>query len=128
MDSKRNFTEKEAERVARNLLLKTDEFFQFAQVKATLRLLRDDETIDKELLGYIDGAIGTQFNKLLKDTVPAPERPERNVGDMLSIADDTLLRATSGHRYIVKFNDVTMPFEDLRYWPLDTGYALDRQP
>ncbi|HUI23620.1 MAG TPA: hypothetical protein VLY82_04430 [Nitrososphaerales archaeon] len=44
------------------------------------------------------------------------------------IANATLLRATSGHGYIVKFNDVTMPFEDLRYRPLDTGFALDRQP
>lgn len=104
--------------------MKTDEFFQFAQVKATLRLLRDDEAINKELLSYADSAISTQFNRLLKDAVPALERPERNVGEMLPITDDPLLRATTSRRYLVKYNDVSMPFEELHYWPLDAGYAL----
>jgi len=31
---------------------------------------------------------------------------------------------TRNHRYLVKFNDVSVPFEDLRYWPADSGYAL----
>ncbi len=110
--------------MARNLLLNTDEFFQFAQVKATLRLLRDDETVDKDLLAYADHAVSAQFNKLLRDAVPGLEKAERSVGEMLAITEDSLLRATRDHRYIVRFNDITMPFEDLRYWPLDSGYAL----
>ncbi len=124
MHDDRKLTEKEAERVARNLLLNTDEFFQFAQVKATLRLLRDDETVDKELLRYADRAVSAQFNRLLRDAVPGLEKAERSVGEMLSITDDPLLKATRNRRYIVKYNDISMPFEELRYWPLDSGYAL----
>ena len=105
-------------------MMKTDEFFQFAQVKATLRLLRDDEVIDKELLSYADSAISAQFNKLLKAAVPSPEKPGRNVGEMLPITDDPLLRATTSRRYLVKYNDASMPFEELHYWPLEAGYAL----
>jgi hypothetical protein len=124
MDSKRRITEREAERVSRNLLANTDEFFQFAQLKATLRLLRDDETVDKGLLTYADQAVSTQFNKLLRDAVPGLEKAERSVGEMLSITDDPLLSSLRDHRYVVKYNDVSMPFEDLRYWPMDAGFAL----
>ncbi len=124
MHNARKLSEKEAERVARNLLLNTDEFFQFAQVKATLRLLRDDETIDKDLLAYADRAVSTQFNKILKDAVPGLEKADRSVGEMLSITDDPLLKSVQNRRYLVKVNDANIPFEELRYWPLDSGFAL----
>lgn len=101
-----------------------DELFQFAQVKATLRLLRDDETIDKDLLAYADRALSAQFNRLLKDAVPRVEKTDRSVGEMLSVTDDPLLRAARGRRYLVKLSDTSMPFEDLRYWALESGYAL----
>ena len=110
--------------MVRSLLANGDELFQFTQLKASLRLLRDDETIDKDLLGYADKAISIRFNNLLKDAVPKVEKAERSVGEMLSVTDDPLLQATRDHRYLVRFNDVTMPFEDLRYWAVDGGYAL----
>ncbi len=120
----RKLSEKEAERVARSLVGNGDELFQFAQVKATLRLLRDDETIDKDLRAYADRALSAQFNRLLKDAVPRVEKADRSVGEMLSVTDDPLLIAARGRRYLVKFSDITMPFEDLRYWALESGYAL----
>ncbi len=124
MVSARKPTDKEAERVVRSLLANGDELFQFTQLKASLRLLRDDEAIDKELLGYADRAVSIRFNSLLREAVPKVEKAERSVGEMLSVTDDPLLRAAREHRYLVKFNDVTIPFEDLRYWAVDGGYAL----
>ncbi|MDE1852411.1 MAG: hypothetical protein KGI38_01555 [Thaumarchaeota archaeon] len=124
MVSSRKPSEKEAERVVRSLLANGDELFQFTQLKASLRLLRDDEAIDKELLGYADRAISVRFNDILREAVPKVERAERSVGEMLSVTDDPLLMAARDRRYLVKFNDVTMPFEDLRYWAVDGGYAL----
>lgn len=110
--------------MVRSLLANGDELFQFTQLKASLRLLRDDETIDKDLLGYADRAISIRFNNLLRESVPKVEKAERSVGEMLSVTDDPLLKAARDHRYLVKFNEVTMPFEDLRYWAVDGGYAL----
>ncbi len=124
MVSARKPTEKEAERVVRSLLANGDELYQFTQLKASLRLLRDDETIDKDLLGYADRAVSIRFNNLLKESVPKVEKADRSVGEMLSVTDDPLLKAAREHRYLVKVNDVTMPFEDLRYWAVDGGYAL----
>ena len=110
--------------MVRSLLANGDELFQFTQLKASLRLLRDDETIDKDLLGYADRAVSIRFNNLLRESVPKVERAERSVGEMLSVTDDPLLKAARDHRYLVRFNDITMPFEDLRYWAVDGGYAL----
>ncbi len=110
--------------MVRSLLANGDELYQFTQLKASLRLLRDDETIDKDLLGYADRAISIRFNGLLKEAVPKVEKAERSVGEMLSVTDDPLLRSARDHRYIVKFNDVSIPFEELRYWVVDGGYAL----
>ena len=124
MVSARKPTEKEAERVVRSLLANGDELYQFTQLKASLRLLRDDETIDKELLGYADKAISVRFNGLLREAVPRVEKAERSVGEMLSVTDDPLLIAARDRRYLVKFNDVDVPFEDLRYWAADGGYSL----
>ena len=108
----------------RSLLANGDELFQFTQLKASLRLLRDDETIDKDLLSYADRAIGIRFNGLLKEAVPRVERSERSVGEMLSVTDDPLLTEARERRYVVRFNDVNVPFEDLRYWAADGGYSL----
>ncbi len=108
----------------RSLLANGDELFQFTQLKASLRLLRDDETIDKDLLGYADRAISIRFNGLLREAVPKVEKAERSVGEMLSVTDDPLLKAARNRRYVVKFNDVRVPFEDLRYWAADGGYSL----
>jgi hypothetical protein len=124
MVDSRKPTDKEAERVVRSLLANGDELFQFTQLKASLRLMRDDETIDKELLSYADRAVSIRFNGLLREAVPKVEKAERSVGEMLSVTDDPLLRAARDHRYLVKFDDVSMPFEDLRYWAVDGGYAL----
>ena len=124
MVSARKPTDKEAERVVRSLLANGDELFQFTQLKASLRLLRDDETIDKELLGYADRAISIRFNGLLREAVPRVEKAERSVGEILSVTDDPLLKEARGRRYVVKFNDVSVPFEDLRYWAADEGYSL----
>ncbi len=110
--------------MVRSLLANGDELFQFTQLKASLRLLRDDETIDKDLLGYADRAISIRFNSLLKEAVPKVEKAERSVGEMLSVTDDPLLKSARDHRYLVKFNDVSIPFEDLRYWAVEGGYAL----
>jgi Zn finger protein HypA/HybF involved in hydrogenase expression len=110
--------------VVRSLLANGDELYQFTQLKASLRLLRDDETIDKELLGYADRAISMRFNSLLKEAVPKVEKTERSVGEMLSVTDDPLLRSARDHRYLVKLDDVSIPFEELRYWSVDGGYAL----
>ncbi len=110
--------------MVRSLLANGDELFQFTQLKASLRLLRDDETIDKEMLAYADRAISIRFNGLLKEAVPRVEKPERSVGEMLSVTDDPLLKEARGRRYLVKFNDVSVPFEDLRYWAADEGYSL----
>ena len=52
------------------------------------------------------------------------EKPERTVGEMLSVTDDPLLKAARDRRYVVKFNDARVPFEDLRYWGADGGYSL----
>ena len=122
--SARRPSEKEAERVVRSLLANGDELFQFTQLKASLRLLRDDETVDKDLLGYADRAISVRFNGLLREAVPRVEKAERSVGEMLSVADDPLLKAARNRRYVVKFDDVDVPFEDLRYWAVDGGYSL----
>ncbi len=108
----------------RSLLSNGDELFQFTQLKASLRLLRDDETIDKDLLRYADTAVSIRFNGLLREAVPKVEKAERSVGEMLSVTDDPLLKAAKDHRYLVKYNDVTIPFEELRYWAVDGGYAL----
>ena len=108
----------------RSLLANGDELFQFTQLKASLRLLRDDETIDKDLLGYADRAISVRFNDLLKEAVPRVEKADRSVGEMLPVTDDPLLKAARNHRYVVKFDDVSVPFEDLRYWAADGGYSL----
>ena len=124
MVNSRKPTDKEAERVVRSLLSNGDELFQFTQLKASLRLLRDDETIDKELLSYADRSISMRFNGLLKEAVPRVEKAERSVGEMLSVTDDPLLKSARNHRYIVKFNNVTVPFDELRYWTVDGGYAL----
>ena len=43
---------------------------------------------------------------------------------MLSVTDDPLLKAARDRRYVVKFNDARVPFEDLRYWGADGGYSL----
>jgi len=110
--------------VVRSLLANGDELFQFTQLKASLRLLRDDETIDKELLGYADRAISVRFNDLLKEAVPRVEKPDRSVGEILSVTDDPLLKEARGRRYVVKFKDVSVPFEDLRFWASDEGYSL----
>ena len=110
--------------MVRSLLANGDELFQFTQLKASLRLLRDDETIDKELLGYADMAIGVRFNGLLREAVPRVEKAERSVGEILSVTDDPLLKAARNRRYLVKFDDVSVPFEDLRYWAANGGYAL----
>lgn len=110
--------------MVRSLLANGDELFQFTQLKASLRLLRDDETIDKDLLSYADRAISIRFNGLLREAVPKVEKAERSVGEMLSVTDDPLLMAARNRRYVVKFNDATVPFEDLRYWAADGGYSL----
>ncbi len=110
--------------MVRSLLANGDELFQFTQLKASLRLLRDDETIDKDLLAYADRAISIRFNGLLRESVPKLEKADRSVGEMLSVTDDPLLRSAKNHRYFVKFNDVSVPFEELRYWTVDGGYAL----
>lgn len=52
------------------------------------------------------------------------EKAERSVGEMLSVTDDPLLIAARNHRYWVRYNEVSMPFEELRYWAVDGGYAL----
>ena len=124
MVDSRKPTDKEADRVVRSLLANGDELFQFTQLKASLRLLRDDETIDKQLLGYADRAISIRFNGLLREAVPRVEKAERSVGEILALTDDPLLREARGRRYVVKFNDVSVPFEDLRYWAADQGYSL----
>ncbi len=110
--------------MVRSLLSNGDELVQFTQLKASLRLMRDDETIDKDLLGYADKAVSIRFNSLLKEAVPKVEKAERSVGEMLSVTDDPLLKAAKEHRYLVKVNDVSIPFEELRYWTVDGGYAL----
>ncbi len=110
--------------MVRSLLSNGDELFQFTQLKASLRLMRDDETVDKDLLGYADKAVSIRFNSLLKEAVPKVEKAERSVGEMLSVTDDPLLKAAKEHRYLVKVNDVSIPFEELRYWTVDGGYAL----
>lgn len=125
LEGRRKPSEKEAERVARSLLANGDELFQYTQIKASLRLLRDDETIDKELLKYADAAVSIRFNGLLRDAVPRVEKSERTVGDMLSVTDDYLLKSLKEHRYVVKVNDIELPFEDLKYWSSDgEGYNL----
>ena len=43
---------------------------------------------------------------------------------MLAVTDDPLLVSARSHRYWVKYNDVSMPFDELRYWAVDGGYAL----
>ncbi len=110
--------------MVRSLLANGDELFQFTQLKASLRLLRDDETIDKDLLNYAETAVSIRFNSLLKEAVPKVEKAERSVGEMLSVTDDPLLKAARDHRYLVRFNDVSIPFEELRNWAVDGGYAL----
>lgn len=110
--------------MVRSLLANGDELYQFTQLKASLRLMRDDETIDKDLLSYADRAISIRFNGLLKEAVPRVEKAERSVGEMLSVSDDPLLRAARDRRYVVRFNDVNVPFEDLRYWATEGGYSL----
>ncbi len=110
--------------MVRSLLANGDELYQFTQLKASLRLLRDDETIDKELLSYADRAISIRFNSLLKESVPKVEKAERSVGEMLSVTDDPLLKSARDHRYLVRFNDIIVPFEELRCWAVDGGYAL----
>ena len=108
----------------RSLLANGDEFFQFTQLKASLRLLRDDETMDKDLLAYADMAVSVRFNGLLREAVPRVEKAERTVGEMLSVTDDPLLKEVRHRRYVVKFDDLSVPFEDLRYWGADEGYSL----
>ena len=124
MVNPRKPTDKESERVVRSLLANGDELFQFTQLKASLRLLRDDDTIDKDLLGYADRAISIRFNSLLKEAVPKVEKAERSVGEILSVTDDPLLKSARERRYVVKFDDVSVPFEDLRYWAAEGGYSL----
>ena len=110
--------------MVRSLLANGDELFQFTQLKASLRLLRDDETIDKDLLGYADRAVSIRFNSLLIEAVPRVEEAERRVGEMLPVTDDPLLQEARGRRYVVRFNDASVPFEDLHYWAADEGYSL----
>ncbi len=110
--------------MVRSLLANGDELYQFTQLKASLRLLRDDETVDKVLLSYADRAISVRFNSLLKESVPKVEKAERSVGEMLSVTDDPLLKSARDNRYLVKFNDIIVPFEELRYSAVDGGYAL----
>ena len=65
-----------------------------------------------------------RFNGLLREAVPRLEKAERSVGEMLSVTDDPLLKAARDRRYVVRFNDAKVPFEDLRYWAADSGYSL----
>ncbi len=110
--------------MVRTLLANVDDLYQFTQLKASLRLLRDDETIDKDLLAYVDRSISIRFNNLLKEAVPKIEKAERSVGEILSVTDDPLLRSAKDHRYLVRVDNINIPFEELRYWDVEGGYAL----
>ena len=80
--------------------------------------------MDRELIGYADRAIGVRFNSLLREVVPRVEKAERSVGEMLPVTDDPLLMAVRERRYVVKFDGVDVPFEDLCYWTSGDGYSL----
>jgi hypothetical protein len=126
MANQRKISHEEAEQVSRNLMRNTDEFFQFAQIKAVLRLLRDDEAIDKELLRYTDHVLSLQFNKILKSAVPGVERGKKRVGEILAITTDELLLTLKRGRYRAKFDKIDVPLEDLYYTehPSEDGYTL----
>ena len=67
-----------------------------------------------DLLGHADRATSIRFNSLLKEAVPRVEKTERSVGETLSVTDDPLLESARNRRYVVKLDDVSVPFEDLR--------------
>src|SRR5438477_8659192 len=90
----RELSFEELEQVTRKLTRDSDEFHQLAQVKAVLRLLRDDEFIDKDLLKYADQALSLKLNRILKSAVPQVQPlTGKTVGEMLSITDDEILSA-----------------------------------
>ena len=64
-----------------------------AQVKASLRLMRDEEGIDKELLDYANRALNQQMMNILQTSVPHPQKRRASIEEQAEKLNDATLES-----------------------------------
>lgn len=92
MTVSRKLSELEQQQLEANLSRSLDSLFQWAQLKMVLRLLKDEDGIDKETLDYVNGAINNIFNKMLQEGVPKVEKRKKTFIEMTETDFDTALQ------------------------------------
>lgn len=109
---RREVSEDEQTKGEESLRHSMDELYQWTQVKMVLRLLREEEGIDKDKLAYANTLLNNRFNVLLGEVVPKVEKRKKSFVELIdkdfpeTVAKDPLLIQFKKNDYIYH---VTIP-------------------
>ena len=102
----RKMTNEELERFNSNINNVINSILNVAQVKASLRLMRDEEGIDKELLDYTNRALNQQMLSILQTCVPQPPKRKEDFFEAAKkLNDPTLNYLTKDETFDWQFCD-----------------------
>lgn len=125
-------TKAEVEAVVRSLGSNSDTLFEITQMKAAVRLVRDDDFVDKELRAYIDQSLSLKLNDIFREAVQSKAvKKQFTVVDVLPTVDDELftrLRTLTSHEvpiYVYSNEKQKLLFYDMIYKPTDDGYGIE---
>ena len=99
---RKKITQEEVNHAYSRLHGNSDDFMEMIQLKAGLRLLRDDEEISKERLKYAETIVATRINDILKTMIPGVDKRTRTLRELAEkeIESDLFLRLAREQDYI----------------------------